>query len=530
MANSFWIKTTAALLAALFCASGALALTVSAETGAEDYEAKKAAYRQKIMADDVTSDDFLIGSWVSFYSFGRDSYETQLDQMAAAGINFNIFPRDFGEGQMFNAAYWNNVEEQYAKRNMVYFMNGNMDESLVRIGVNYARGKEHCIGYHVKDEPTGDILEDVGRQMKAYRQADPTRYPFTNLLPSYASTEQLGGTYRQHVENYVAAVGAENMEYLSHDYYPFLEGDVVLKGIFGDMEVMRSVAYENGKMKTHAFPQSTSWEGVRMPNIDEMRWHVYGYLAYGFKALTWFNMVCPIGFSNSVILGDGTIPDRELYDAWSELNWEVRGMSSILMNLDAAHAYHVRKNVRGVEYLPEDFFLQPVSGEKNDFVISYMEAKDGGTPYLMIFNKSYEDEATCALSLDASSGVEGLDYFDPFTGEHTAADLSDGILRDTFKAGEGKLYRIDASVDGAETDGDGDTVADAVTDTATEAVTDMATDATVETDTETSSQATDTATAQGAEGCSSTAATMPVLLASLLPAVALTARKRRRRD
>ena len=63
-----------------------------------EYEAKKQAYREKLMADDVTSDDLLIGSWVSFYSFETDSYEYQLDQMAAAGLNFNIFPKHFGSG------------------------------------------------------------------------------------------------------------------------------------------------------------------------------------------------------------------------------------------------------------------------------------------------------------------------------------------------------------------------------------------------------------------------------------------------
>ena len=59
------------------------------------YEAKKAAYRAKLKNDDVTTDDLLIGSWVSFYSFEKDSYEYQLDQMAAAGINFNIHKNRF---------------------------------------------------------------------------------------------------------------------------------------------------------------------------------------------------------------------------------------------------------------------------------------------------------------------------------------------------------------------------------------------------------------------------------------------------
>ena len=85
MKHAFRIRTAALLLAVLTCLCSLTVLPVYAEGESidEEYEAKKAAYRAKIMADDVTTDDLLIGSWVSFYSFDVDSYEYQLDQMAA---------------------------------------------------------------------------------------------------------------------------------------------------------------------------------------------------------------------------------------------------------------------------------------------------------------------------------------------------------------------------------------------------------------------------------------------------------------
>ena len=49
-----------------------------------------------------TQNQFLIGSWHSFYSFEVDGYEYQLDQMHEAGLNFNIFPgRNDGAGDIF---------------------------------------------------------------------------------------------------------------------------------------------------------------------------------------------------------------------------------------------------------------------------------------------------------------------------------------------------------------------------------------------------------------------------------------------
>ena len=444
-----YLKLLALMLVTACLFPCVMSIRTSAQESEDDYEQKKQAYREKLKNDDVTSEDLLIGSWVSFYSFDIDSYEYQLDQMAAAGINFNIFPKNFGEGNMYDADYWQDVEEQYAKRNMVYLMNGNMNANNVAIGVEYAQGKEHCIGYHVKDEPGGDALQAVANQMLAYRAADATRYPFTNLLPSYAGEAWLGGTYREHVENYVAAVGAENIEYLSHDYYPFRSGNSTMQDIFADMEVIRAVAYENGKLKTHAFPQSTQWNGTRMPDIDEMRWNVYGYLAYGFKALSWFNLVCPgssdtegEGFCESLIYRDGQIHDQELFAAWSELNWEVRGLSDILMNADTVHAYHTRKNLKGVEYLPQDFYLQPT--KTMDFIVSEMESKDGSEKYIMLFNKNLKakETSTVSFSIDPASGITGIEYFDPFIGEYIKMDISDGILKDNFRFGEGKLYRL----------------------------------------------------------------------------------------
>ncbi len=454
MKHSYLIKVLSLMLSMILGCLSLSVLTISAEetaggTADEAYEAKKAAWREKLMADDVTTDDLLIGSWVSFYSFETDSYEYQLDQMAAAGINFNIFPKDFGSGKMFDAAYWDDVEEQYAKRNMIYLMNGSLSENLVPIGLEYAAGKEHCVGYHVMDEPTGAIMHVAAEVGLMYREGDKTRYPFTNLLPSYAGEAVLGGTYLEHVSRFVELMGPENLEYLSHDYYPFRDGNVVMTDIFADMEVLRSVAYENGKLKTHAFPQSTAWNGTRMPSIDEMRWNVYGYLAYGFKALSWFNLVCPgssdtegEGFRDSLIYRDGTIRDPELFNAWSELNWEVRGLSSILMNLDTAHAYHTDNRPHGVEYLPDDFFLQP-GGGRSEFVISVMEPKEGDENYIMIFNKATrKKDLTGSFTVDASSGVKWLEYFDPFIGEYIPVTFEDGMLTDTFRPGEGKLYRL----------------------------------------------------------------------------------------
>lgn len=409
-------------------------------------EEKIRQYRETLRRRAVTADDLLIGSWVSFYSFKKDSFEYQTRQLADAGLNFNIFPGGFPGTDPKTMPDWDTVEAEYAADNMLYFMMGGLEEEEFRDGVRLADGKAHCIGYHIIDEPGGASLENIGSVVRRFREADGARYPFVNLLPSYAGEQWLGGNYRSYVQKFVDEAGAENIGWLSHDFYVFLENADSL-GVFADMEVIRSVAYRNGKRKTHAFPQSTKWTGMRMPNSDEMRWNVYAYLAYGFKALSWFNVVCPgrrdddgEGFSRSLIYRDGTIMDEQLWRDFADLNWEVRGLGQALSGLDTVHAWHTDGSLSGVEYLPADCFIRP-AGE-TDLVISLMEAKDGTQPYVMLFNKSHKESVTHTFTLDAASGITAVEYLDPLTGEYIPTDTTDGHMSVSFRPGEGKLFRL----------------------------------------------------------------------------------------
>ncbi len=396
-----------------------------------------------------TTNKFLIGSWVSFYPFDIDSYEYQLDQMAEAGLNFNIFPAVFGGG-MLDAETWSNVEKQYEARDMYYCMNGGLNDDMLKEGVEYAKGKDRCIGYHLIDEPGGGALPNVGRYVRAYREADGKRYPFVNLFPSYVGNAVMEGDYYQYCSRFVHEAGVDNIEYLSHDYYPFHLAGTALS-IFGDMEVMRRVAFENQRLRTHAFPQSTAWMGTRMPNIDEMRWNVYGYLAYGFKALSWFNLVCPGKsdtegecFRESVIYRDGTIRDKKLLKDFGKLNREVHTLGDTLMKLDTVHAYHTKEGVAGVEMLPADWMITP-AGDEN-FVISHMVTPKGDETYVMLFNNSWEKPVTASFRISAFSGIESMEYVSPFNGSVYPVQIRDGVITETFRAGEGKLYKLNGKL------------------------------------------------------------------------------------
>lgn len=432
----------------LFGAAGILpqaALAVTAEKGARElYEERTAGKAPN------GREEFLLGSWVTYYDYDVTPLDDQMSLMHESGLNFAFAPFDWYDRSVYDSLEdWKEIDELCTKYGMYYLLSGGengqgADQSSLDNGTAWAKEMgEYMMGYHLKDEPPRATFDSLSAWYKKYLQADPDHIPYVNLYPSYVGAQGLGGTYREYLQAWIDAVGAENMLALSHDYYPF-GTESTNTGIFSDMEDMRYIAYQNGKLPTHAFLQSTGWTNMRMPDMDEIRWNAYSYLAYGFKALSYFNYCNPgasgEGFDVSLIMPDGTIPDRQLFDDVADFNWSLRLLGTELMKLDAVHAYHTTSRYAGTEVLPSNFFIRPDSS--CDFVISLMESKDDTGYSVMLFNNSWSQGATQTFILDSFSGAEGLEWFNLETGEWEDVRVSSGMFTLSFQAGEGKLLRI----------------------------------------------------------------------------------------
>ena len=413
----------------------------------------------------TSADDFMISTWVGFYNADIKSTYDQLVALEEAGhtlvlnTDFQLTDIRTTSGYVSNDyEFWKSLDGYANDLNMNYFYRLPYDRGTDTFDADLANSltlSERCIGYQMGDEPNASLMPTVyahGRKI-AQAQTGRTDKLFVNLFPSYAGSTNLGGSYEDYVSGFVDGVGAENINYLSFDHYPFRNGSDSSE-YFSDMEVVRKVAYENGNLRTLAMPQTCTWGAMRETTRGEERWNVYSYLAYGVKALSSFCWVCPgdsdnggEGFREGVVYRDGTVRNQEKSDFQSNLNWEVRSMGRVLMNLDTVHAYHTLGNVQGVETLPASYIMKPVASD-TDFILSYMEAKEnsGTSDHIMLFNKSYTQSKTVSFEISQYSGIEGLEYYNPYTGEYEDVDISGGVLTDTFLAGEGKLYRLKGNV------------------------------------------------------------------------------------
>ena len=418
------------------------------------------------MVKPVTTNDFLIGSWVSYYAAGDNvmSMSEQTARLADAGLNFlpaGGWIPDYGEPvkrDLGSAQWWQHVDSVMQKNNMLYFFTSSSGDPTTHVTIpnsvpndsmdGLANAEKilpllkNCAGIQLTDEPRKEALKDLGLWAREYVGIKDGAYPFVNLLPSYAGYTG-AKAYSDYLESWIKSAGTKNIEYLSHDYYCLTSGGTAFS-IFADMEVMRKLGLKYN-LKTHAFPQACGWGDMRNPTADEIRWNVYAYIAYGFKAISYFNyaMWLDEGCFDALIALDGEIRDVEKFEAVKQMNWDIRATSNIIMNLDCMHAYHT-KSLSDVETLPSDFVLQPQEG--SNLIISDMAARDGTEPYFMIFNKSLSEKTEVTFTLGENSGIEALDLWEPRNKTYTSVDITDGTFNLSFDEGEGKFLRITKNV------------------------------------------------------------------------------------
>ena len=446
-------------------------LSAFASEGAADAAASDTEETQPVKKE--TYDRFLLSSWISFYDTDITPFADQVKDFAQSGMNSYVLAQGFADasGNHMGEDYWTQLETEVSKFDDLTYVMTPTDLNNAQASTAYAKenGLEHNIGYHLKDEPNAAQIPALAELAKSYLAADPDAFPFINLYPNYAGASNLGGTYRDYVTNWVNSIGAENLEYLYFDHYPFTAYETVRSSYFSDLEVIRDVAYKNGKLKTGGFTQMGSWNGMTRPTADMARWSVYSLLAYGLKSLSHFNWVAPKyvapedggeGMRDFVLTSEGGKTD--LYEPMRALNWQVRQLGDLFMSVDVKHAYHYGSVPTGTEELPESFLIQPQSGE---FIVSIAYGKNGTDKYVFLFNKATSGEqASYTFSADLSSGLTGMTYYKPTdfnesnlpdpqdlaatlgTPEEVEVSVSGGQFTLDFLPGEMKVLRLNGDV------------------------------------------------------------------------------------
>lgn len=308
--------------------------------------------------------------------------------------------------------------------------------------------------WHLVDEPSAKQFPGLGRLVAYLRERDPEHLAYINLLPTYASNEQLGTeggvvpAYKEHLRLFVETV---KPALLSYDHYQFTNsGDN--PDYFLNLALVREKALASG-LPFLNIVQASSWvpgsaaspQAPRVPDGDEVRYLVYTTLAYGARGISYYVYGYP-AHEGGMVLPDGT--PTPLFHAVKTLNREFAAIARELAPLKPLDARHAGMLPPGTIALPEAApfrFDPPVSDEPyragdrvrglliGRFGPAGAEAGDG--THVLVVNLDYR--AGRAVTLVAPGPLE---VFDALAGQWTDAGGSRVELN--LPGGGGKLLRL----------------------------------------------------------------------------------------
>ncbi|MCM3747029.1 discoidin domain-containing protein [Paenibacillus pasadenensis] len=303
--------------------------------------------------------------------------------------------------------------------------------------VNHFKPHPATGGYFIRDEPVAfKDFHDSARLYKKVKEMDPARLAHLNLLPG-----------SDHWATWTGLVGAENIEFLTFDSYPF-----GINGMGQDfyylLDRIRKLGLKNN-YKTAGYLQSVGIDNrLIRPTPEIIRYEVYLNLAYGLKKLTWFTWWTPTNrgepFTTAIITADGQKTD--LFEPVKQMNSVMLKLGTTLLNLDAKDVYHYGQIPENTVQLPSSFYFQPVSAPNSgdDMVISNFVHKDTGRRYVMVVNKSMTTSKNFTFAINSTTGITSVTEVSNVTGAEIATNFNPATsqLSASFQPGEGRLYAM----------------------------------------------------------------------------------------
>lgn len=307
---------------------------------------------QNILEKEVTKDDVLFGTWVTFADTSKKlSALDQIERYYYMGVNFMPFAatipsvgmlseeeKAYLSRDLTNMLWWQKIDDVMKEYNMVYFFStlaglANDRENCIRrdsmlSDEALADAREiipqldNCIGVHVFDEPTGDRFPEMAKWARRYAAITDTD---GKALGLEALVNMLSNAdYSSWMSQAGSSVGI-----LAHDFYPFTTTWTDYGNLFNNLNAERKVANEYG-VKMGIYPQACDFNGRRMPNFEEIKWHVNMSLAYGATEFYYFNLMSypAEGCTDAVLVTDGSVSHPEIVEPLSLFHREVRALDA----------------------------------------------------------------------------------------------------------------------------------------------------------------------------------------------------------
>ncbi|MBP1994542.1 Ig-like domain-containing protein [Paenibacillus eucommiae] len=374
----------------------------------------------------------------------------QYDLIKEAGINTIEVPNIPGYLAVRNDA----ILDYAAARGMKAFvppseaMGANamaLTDDQLQAYVNQYKDHPGLGGYFIMDEPGPAVMSEAARIYKKIAELDPNHHPHVNMLP-----------FTNLFQQWVDLVGADKLNYLATDFYPYIVkpggGTAIKPDFYSFLDELRKTGLKNN-VKTSNYLQSVGIDGYLVrPDANRMRHDVYSNLSYGVKGLTWFTWWSPGNtgvekFSDEAIVTKNGMKS-DLYEPVKELNRQITTLGPTLLRLNAVEVYHAGQMPDGTVKVPADYFFKLIpddKGKETQTIISHMVDAESGRNYIMAVNRTLAQTYDLSFKLDPSWKIKEVTEVSKKTGKEIPTDYNPttGVLKGNFLPGEGKLYALD---------------------------------------------------------------------------------------
>ncbi len=308
-------------------------------------------------------------------------------------------------------------------------------DKYVKRMASFWKGHDNVIDFYVADEPQADMAQTLKLAVEVMREYFPNCTTYINLLPNYATPEQLGGslgaiTYEEYVET---IVGTVKPDYICTDYYAFLKTGR-RDGYAENLEVLKA-ASEKYDIETRFIVLASEHIAYKNLSREEIAWQSNLSLLYGMKQLSWYTYAHPIGdpSSKNELVDQSGNATQHYYDVQDE-NKRNRVIGNALYDTNVEKVFYVGTEVPGLNEYKSYGKLKKIS-DANDMLISFYEND-------YIFMMSQYSEGTEASKLTADV-ISALQWCNPETNRWEGVASCPYVDGDTVSltAGQGVLFR-----------------------------------------------------------------------------------------
>jgi hypothetical protein len=272
---------------------------------------------------------------------------------------------------------WGKVDEAIARQNLA---------SLVaKVGRHPA-----VYGYYLRDEPGAGMFPGLAKVADLVRELSPGKWPYINLFPDYANSDQLGtATYSEYLERFIATC---HPSIISYDNYSLMDDGSVRENYWSNLEAVRAASRKHG-LEFWNIVLSVAHFSYRELNAADFRFQVYTTLAYGGRGISYFTYFAPSTGNYRMAPIDQFGNQTPTWYYMQHVNLQIQKLAPTLLQLTSDAVYHFGKVPTGGSAPPANSLVTGAGGDS--FLAGDFTHRDGSR-YVMIVNQDLARSRVCS--------------------------------------------------------------------------------------------------------------------------------------